>query len=117
MDISVLFVTAVLVIGVNGLRLFDFTSSSEDIYDDPDYDLVLDEDRSDNQILFDDFIRLFDVQASTDDTKWEEIDNLELIEFTQDDQFVEMVQLKQYSEMRGMKTYTLGKRVKGRLHF
>lgn len=111
-QVSIVLVTVLFVIGTNGIRWFDISSSSEesdDIYDDLDDDLVLDDDGSDNRIL-DDFKRLFNVREMSDDEKWKEIDNLDVI----DDQFVEMVQMNQYSEVHGVMKYTLGKRIRGR---
>ncbi|XP_037026520.1 uncharacterized protein LOC119067559 [Bradysia coprophila] len=109
--VSILFLTVLFGMGANGFGWFDYSSSSEtDSAYHLDNDLELYDDDSDDRISFDDFKRLFNVQTSPDDEKWNEIDNLELIDYTQDDQFVEMVQ---HSEVHGVMMYTLGKRVRG----
>ncbi|KAG4075883.1 hypothetical protein HA402_003709 [Bradysia odoriphaga] len=109
--VSILFVTVLFGIGANGLGWLDYSSSSEtDSTYNPDNDLGLYDDDTDDRISFDDLKRLFNIQTSSDEEKWNEIDNLELIDYTQDDQFVEMVQ---HSEVHGIMMYTLGKRVRG----
>lgn len=102
-----------------GFRLSDSSSSEEEIEDfiDSDIDSSMSVDESDYWNLLSKLSRQFDEndeQANAESNeKWNLIDNLELADVDVDDDNVEMVQLKQYSEVHRTGRYYLGRRVRG----